>query len=88
MDILIMIGTGILNILCFLIGAKVGQKVVKGEPIEIPNINPIERMRQRQERVAAEIEQDKMNTILRNIEVYDGTSAGQKEVPGEVTKWI
>ena len=31
----------ILNIVCFFVGAKVGQKVVNNEPIKLPNMNPV-----------------------------------------------
>ena len=69
------------NILCFLIGAKVGQKVSKGEDIELPTINPIEAVKERREKKEAEMEQDRLDTIMRNIESYNGTSAGQEDVP-------
>ena len=78
--ILIILTVGILNIGCFFIGAKVGQKVVKGEPIEIPSLNPLKAYREAQDRKEAEREADKLDTILQNIEAYDGTGAGQKDV--------
>ena len=80
MEILIILTVGILNIGCFFIGAKVGQKVVKGEPIEIPSLNPMKAYREAQDRKQAEKEADRLDTILQNIETYDGTSAGQKDV--------
>lgn len=69
-----------LNIVCFVIGAKVGQKVSKGEPVELPNVNPMEAIRTHQSKKEAEKEQDKFDTIMQNIECYDGTSKGQKDV--------
>ena len=78
--ILIIMTVGILNVGCFFIGAKVGQKVVKGEPIEIPSLNPLKAYREAQDRKEAEREADKLGTILQNIEAYDGTGAGQKDV--------
>lgn len=78
--ILIILTVGILNVGCFLIGAKVGQKVDKGEPIEIPYLNPMKAHRERENRLQAEREADKLATIMQNIESYDGTSNGQKEV--------
>lgn len=80
MDILIVLIVGALNIVCFFVGAKVGQKVVNGEPIELPSFNPLEAYRERENRKEAEKEAEKLNTILQNIETYDGTSAGQKDV--------
>jgi hypothetical protein len=71
---------GALNIVCFFIGAKIGQKVVKGEEIKAPEItfkNPLEEYRKKKQNDA---EQAKIDTILQNIEAYNGTSAGQKDV--------
>ena len=83
MDILLILIVGALNIACFFIGAKVGQKVSKGEPIELPKIDPANPIREHQERKQARAEQDRYDAILRNIENYDGTEAGQKDVPRE-----
>ena len=71
----------ILNVSCFLIGAMVGQKVVKGEKIELPKLNPMEIYKEHQEKKEVEKEKDKLETILRNIEKYDGTTRGQEDVP-------
>lgn len=80
MEILIILTVGILNVGCFLIGAKVGQKVSKDEPIELPSLNPLTAYREAQEKREAEREQDRLDTIMQNIENYDGTSAGQRDV--------
>ncbi len=76
--------TGTICCVCFLIGAKVGQKVSKGEAVELPYVNPIkaykESKEQREAEKEAEMEQDKLDTILRNIEKYDGTGRGQEDV--------
>ena len=69
------------NMLCFIIGARVGQKVVRGEAVEMPKIEPMRAVRERQDRIAAEAEQERYNAILRNIEAYDGTERGQEDVP-------
>lgn len=72
--------TGLLCILCFVIGARVGQKVDNGERIELPNLNPLKAVRQREARREAEIKQDKFDKVLRNIERYDGTGRHQEDV--------
>lgn len=72
--------TGLLCILCFVIGARVGQKVDNGEKIELPNLNPLRAARQREARKEAEIKQDKFDKVLRNIERYDGTGRHQEDV--------
>ena len=80
MEVLLLAVMAASNILCFLIGAKVGQKVVKGEEVQLPTINPMQAIREHQERKEAQREKDKMDTILRNIDNYDGTPNGQEEV--------
>jgi hypothetical protein len=72
--------TGLLNIACFIIGAKVGQTIIKGEKVETPNLNPFKAYRENQARKEADKKQDKLDTIMRNIERYDGTSKGQEDV--------
>ena len=81
MEILLVLTVGVMCIGCFVIGAKVGQKVVKGEDIELPNINPVEAWHEHQERKEAQKEQDRLEVLLQNIENYDGTAIGQKNVP-------
>jgi hypothetical protein len=70
-----------LNVSCFIIGARVGQKVVKGEKIELPKLNPMEIYKEHQEKKEVEKEKDKLETILRNLERYDGTANNQEDVP-------
>lgn len=82
--ILLVLVIGILCIVCFFIGARVGQKVVKGEEIKAPSIsklNPINIYKEHQEKQEMEKEKNKVETILRNIERYDGTDNGQEDVP-------
>jgi hypothetical protein len=81
MEALLLLVMGATNILCFMVGARVGQKVEKGEEVKLPSVNPLEAIREHQEKKEAQREQDAMETILHNIEAYDGTSNGQKEVP-------
>ena len=84
MEIVLILAVGALNIACFLIGAKVGQRVAKGEKIELPSANPVKAVREHNEKKRAEKEaereQERINTILHNIEKYDGTERGEKDV--------
>lgn len=82
MEVLLLLVMGAANIACFLIGAKIGQKTAKGEDIKLPTVNPLELVQEHREKRAAREEQDKVETILRNIESYDGTGYGQEDVPG------
>lgn len=79
--ILTVVATAFVCVCCFVIGAKVGQKVSKGEDIPLPSVDPLKAYREREARKEAKKEQDKVDTILQNIERYDGTSNGQEDVP-------
>ena len=79
--ILLLLVAGAMNIVCFYVGAKVGQTVSKGEKIEMPKIDPLKPVRDHQERKEAKMEQERYDTIMRNIDRYDGTSSGQEDVP-------
>ena len=68
------------NIACFVIGAKVGQTVSKGDVILTPTINPMKAYREHQAQKEADREKDKYNTVMRNIDSYDGTGYGQEDV--------
>ncbi len=82
MEIILALVVGTLCIVCFFIGAKVGQTVSNGERIEMPN--PVQTIKEHREKVAAEREHEKeqsrMDAIMRNIEAYDGTTKGQEDV--------
>lgn len=79
--VLIILAIGTLNIVCFFVGAKVGQTVSKGETLEAPKIDPMKPIREKKEREAADREKEKLDILLSNIENYDGTSNGQKDIP-------
>lgn len=70
-----------LNIFSFVIGAKIGQKTAKGEKIEMPTVNPMTLYHEHKEKEEAKKEMNKLDVILNNIERYDGTEAGQEDVP-------
>ena len=70
------------NILCFVIGARVGQTVSRGERVELPKVDPLKAARERQERREAEKEQDRLDVISHNIDSYNGTAEGQMDIPG------
>ena len=81
MEIALVLTVGAMCIVCFVIGARVGQKVVKGEDIKLPTINPLEAYREHEAKREQQKEQSRIDTILRNIESYDGTGMGQEDVP-------
>lgn len=81
MEVLLLLVMGVTNILCFMIGAKVGQKVVKGEVVELPSLDPLKSYREHQDRKEAQQVQKAVDVIMQNIEAYNGTADGQKDVP-------
>lgn len=80
--IILLTSIGIMNILCFFIGAKVGQKVVKGEDIKLPD--PIKAIEETKETWEFKKEQEEANERLQieleNINNYNGTPLGQKDI--------
>lgn len=79
--VLVMVA-GAMCIWSFVIGAKVGQTVSKGNDIKMPSVNPMDAVKNRKAKKDAEMEQNRLDTILRNIEGYDGTGFKQEDVPG------
>jgi hypothetical protein len=81
MEALTIVAMGLVCMACFLMGAKVGQTVAKGETIETPTVNPIKAIKEQRARQEAEMAQSRIETIMQNIENYDGTSHKQEDVP-------
>ncbi len=79
--VLVMVA-GAMCIWSFVIGAKVGQTVSKGNDIKMPAVSPMDAVREHRAKKEAEMEQNRLDTILRNIEGYDGTGNKQEDVPG------
>ena len=81
MEVLLLLIMGVVNVFCFMIGARVGQAVSKGETVEMPTLNPLQAIQDAQEKKEAKREQDRISMIMANIDSYDGTGYGQQEVP-------
>lgn len=85
--IAIILITGIVNVLCFYIGAKLSQKIENKEDIKYedikPNIviDPKKRYLKKEEEKKQEKELEKLQIIMQNIENYDGTDFKQEDVP-------
>jgi hypothetical protein len=78
---LTILAVGALCIACFFVGAVVGQTAKRGEDIKKAIPTPGEVIKHHKERKAVEAERNRISTILQNIDRYDGTSNGQKDVP-------
>lgn len=80
---LLIVVMGLIFCICFLCGAIVGQKCAKGQDIKIENpVKAIkENIEENKSNKQREKEQEILDTIAQNIDNYDGTSRGQKEIP-------
>lgn len=70
-----------LNIACFFVGANVRQKVDAGEEVKVANVNPLKMWEEHKDKHETEKSARRMEIILENLENYDGTPQGQKEIP-------
>lgn len=68
--VLLIASVGLSNVLCFLIGAKTGQKVVNNEPVKLPTINPAKIYNEHQEQKKLQQEIDEVSKSLANIDNY------------------
>ena len=82
MEVFLVLVMSAANILCFVVGARVGQKVSAGETVELPKVDPLKAARDHRAFKAEEKERTKMEAVLQNIEAYNGTAVGQKDIPG------
>lgn len=80
MEIMLVAIVSAFNVMCIIVGAKIGQKVARDETIELPKPNPMKAIRELQDKREANREQQRIDTILHNIDTYDGTGNGQKDV--------
>ena len=75
--IFIILATGIISLLSFYMGLKAGNK----EEIKLPKINPIKTYQERKESKEQQLEREILEVNLENINNYDGTGLGQKDIP-------
>lgn len=72
---------GVFIILAYTLGLKNGQKLKNDEEIKIPEINPVKIVRNEIETFEQKKKQDAYDTMMANIDNYDGTGLGQKDIP-------
>lgn len=70
------------NLFSVLVGIVLGQKLSKGREIKL---NPVKAIKEeiKENKVAKEenLRKRKIDTMLQNIDSYDGTGLGQKQIP-------
>ena len=66
------------NMLCLIIGVKVGIKASRGEEVMLPN--PVRAVREHKEQKEASRKDQAMENMSYNIDIYDGTGLGQRDI--------
>ncbi len=72
---------GLIIIAAYTLGLRNGQKLIKKEEITVPNINPIKVVEQIKETKENKKEQVAYDIMMSNIDNYDGSSLGQRDIP-------
>jgi len=72
---------GVFIIIAYSLGLKNGQKLTKNEEVVVPNINPIKVIADEKERYEERKKQEIQEINSYNIDHYDGTGLGQKDIP-------
>jgi len=79
--VLLLLGVGALMVLAFLVGARTAQKAQNDTEITLPNINPINKVKELKNEYEANKAQSKFEVELDNINNYHGDGTGQRTIP-------
>lgn len=79
-DVLLVLIVGSMNLLSFCLGANLRRRE-SGEGIKLPNLNLITRWEEHKEKKEEQRERERLDVIRQNIDNYDGTAEGQKDIP-------
>ena len=72
----------LINMFSLLVGVKIGQNSIKGKDIQLNPIKVVKNeINNTKEEKRQSLEKRKLETMLHNIDSYDGTGIGQKEIP-------
>ena len=63
---------------CCIVGVKTGQALARGKEIKAPN--PVRAIKEHQEERRQKEEEELVHTMFENIENYNGTGIGQKDL--------
>lgn len=70
------------NLISFIVGAKIGQSSAKGKDIKINPVKAIkDDIKETKVAKADSLKRKQIDTMLQNIDKYDGTGIGQTEIP-------
>lgn len=79
-DVILVLMVGSVNLLSFWLGARLGSKE-KANGIRLPNLNLIAKLEEHEEKKEEQRERERLDVIRQNIDSYDGTAEGQKDIP-------
>lgn len=72
------------NLLCLIVGVSIGQKTAKNKEIKINPVSAIRKdIQEKKEEKKQELKQRQIDTMLYNIDNYNGDSLGQRDIPKE-----
>lgn len=72
---------GVFILLAYTLGLRNGQKVSNNEEIKMPELNPVTVINKEIEKHEDKKKQEAYEIMMSNIDNYDGTGLGQKEIP-------
>lgn len=72
---------GLFILASYTLGLRNGQKLAKREEITMPEMNPVKVINKQIESVEQKKEQKAFDIMMSNIDNYDGTGLGQKDIP-------
>lgn len=72
---------GVFILVAYSLGLKNGQRISKNEEVVVPNVNPIKVITEEKERTEEKKKQEAYEIMMSNIDNYDGTGLGQKDIP-------
>lgn len=72
---------GVFIIVSYSLGLKNGQRLSKNEEVVVPNVNPVKVVTEEIEKHEEKKKQQAYEIMMSNIDNYDGTGLGQKDIP-------
>ena len=72
---------GVFILVAYSLGLKNGQRLSKNEEVVVPNVNPIKVIADEKARYEERKKQEIQEINSYNIDHYDGTGLGQKDIP-------
>ena len=70
------------NLLSFVIGAKIGLSIANKKEITLNPAKAIkDHIEEKKEKRETDLKERQYNTMLKNIDNYDGTAFGQEDIP-------